>query len=90
MARIKYFGKVTKITKLRFAKILYIHTMSRKNMNLPYSISTERIFDRPFIYNKTFLNKLLQMLVAHIYTLLLAPFAFKLVNYLRHSETFES
>ena len=34
-----------------------------------------------------FEKKLLEKLVAHIFTLLLAPFASKLVNYSRHSET---
>ena len=33
-----------------------------------------------------FFNKLLQKLIAHILTLLLATFASKLINYSRHSE----
>ena len=51
-------------------------------------VSTERIFDsRPFMCKKTFLKKLLQKLVVHIFTLLLAHFASKSVNYSRHSES---
>ena len=54
----------------------------------PY-VCTERIFDsRPFTYNKILLKKLLKKLTAHILTLLLAPFASKLANYSRRSETF--
>ena len=53
----------------------------------PY-VCTERIFDsRPFMYNKMFLKKTPQKLVANIFTLLLAPFASKMVNYSKHSET---
>ena len=33
-------------------------------------------------YNKIFLKQLLYKFVVHIFTLLLAPFAFKLINYL--------
>ena len=49
----------------------------------PYAC-TERIFDsRPFMYYYViFLKKLF-----HIFTLLLAPFASKLANFWRHSET---
>ena len=32
-------------------------------------------------------KKILLKLVAHIFTLILAPFAFKMVNYVRHSES---
>ena len=56
----------------------------------PFSsyICTERIFDRPpFMYNKVFLSKLIQNLVANIFTLLLVPFASKLVNYSKRSES---
>ena len=55
----------------------------------PFStyVCTERFLDSPqFVYNKIFLKKLLQKLVAHIFTVLLAPFASKKVNYLRQSE----
>ena len=52
----------------------------------PY-VCTERIFDsRSFMYNNIFLKKLLEKLVAIIYTLLLAHFVFKLVNYSKLSE----
>ena len=52
---------------------------------------TERIFNsRPFVYKKIFLKKLLQKLLAHIFTLLLAPFASKLINHLRHSESLKN
>ena len=53
--------------------------------DLPYSI---RIFDsRLFTYNKIFKKKLLLKLIAHIFTLLLAPFAYKLVNKSQHIES---
>ena len=39
------------------------------------------------MYNKIFLKKLLQKIVVHIFTLLLAPFASKLVNFSRQSES---
>ena len=39
-----------------------------------------------FMNNKIFLNKHSQKLAAQIFTLLLAPFAFKLVNHSIHSE----
>ena len=39
------------------------------------------------MYNKIFLEKLLYKFVVHIFTLLLAPFVSKLVNYSRHSES---
>ena len=41
---------------------------------------------RPFMYSKTFLKKLLQNFVVHIFTLLLAPLTSKLVYISRHSE----
>ena len=40
-----------------------------------------------FLYNKIFLKKLLYKFVVHIFTLLLATFMSKLVNYSRHSES---
>ena len=50
-------------------------------------ICIERNFDsRPLMHNKNIFEKFLLKLVAHIFTLLLEPFAFKLVNYSRHSE----
>ena len=42
---------------------------------------------RPFVYNKIFLKKLLQMFEVQIFTLLLALFVPKLVNISRHSES---
>ena len=41
---------------------------------------------RPFMYNNNFLKTLLLKFVVHILTLLLAPFASKLVNYSNHSD----
>ena len=60
-----------------------------KSINLKKpSVCTEHIFDsRPFMYIKIFLKDLLQNIVVHIFTLLLAPFTPKLVNYSRHSES---
>ena len=49
----------------------------------PFStyVCTEWFFDSPqFVYNKIFLKKLLQKLVAHIFTILLAPDASKLIK----------
>ena len=51
-------------------------------------VCTERIFDsRLSMYNKSFLKKVLYKFVIHIFTLLLAPFASKSVNYSSHSES---
>jgi len=41
----------------------------------------------PYMYNKIFLKKLLFKFVDHVFTLLLTPFASKLVNYSRRSES---
>ena len=62
---------------------LKVCTMPRKNMNLPYYVCNERIFDS----RQNIFEKLLEKLVDHISTLLVAPFASKLVNLLRHSES---
>ena len=43
-----------------------------------------------FVYNKNFLTEILKKFVAYIFTLLLAPFAVKSVNYSRHSEPFKN
>ena len=52
------------------------------------SVCTERIFDsRMLLYNKIFLKKLSKKFIVLIFTLLLAPFAPKFVNYSRHSES---
>ena len=51
-------------------------------------VCNERIFDRPpFMYKKSIWKKLLWKFEAHIFTLLLAPFTSKLVNYSRHGES---
>ena len=51
-------------------------------------VCTEQLFDSwLFMYDKTILKKLINNLIAHIFTLLLAPFVFKLDNYSRHSES---
>ena len=39
------------------------------------------------MYNKIFFEKFLQKFVVHIFTILLAPFASKLVTYSRHSQS---
>ena len=58
---------------------------ANQNKNIQ-GISYKRIFASPqFVYNKIFLTKLSYKLVAQIFTLLLAPFASKLVNYSSHS-----
>ena len=59
----------------------------RFNQNKPSGayVCTERIFgSRLLMYNKIFWEKLFQKFVVYIFTLLLAPFASKLVNYWRH------
>ena len=68
----------------------YFHQKSKLGIVRPRSIRvytvctvcTERKIDRPqFVYNKIFLKKLLQKLVNHIFTLLVAPFASKQANF---------
>ena len=55
--------------------------LAKKWIYLTTYVCTERIFDSwLFMYHKTFLKKILRKLVAHIFTLLLAHFASKLVN----------
>ena len=80
-------------------KILYQVQKTRNRSTVdttrikPFStyVCTDRIFDSPpFMYNKIFLKKLLQKLLAPIFTLLLAPFASKLVNYWRHRESLKN
>ena len=65
--------------------------LPRKNMNLPYSIRTyvlnEFLTAKLLSTTKYFSKKLLKKLVTHNFMLLLAPFASKLVNYSRHSES---
>ena len=59
----------------------------------PFStyVYTEWIFDSPpFMYSKIFLKELLRKKVVHIFTLLLAPFASKLINYSRHSKSLKN
>jgi len=53
----------------------------------PFStyVGTEGNFDSPqFVYNKIFLKKLLMKIINHVFRLLLARFASKLVNYSRY------
>ena len=65
-----------------------IHCPAKTWIYLTPYVCTELMFEsRPFMYNKTFLKKILQKLAAHIFTLLMAPFTSKLVNYSRDSET---
>ena len=55
----------------------------------PFStyVCTERFFDSPqFVYNKIFLKKLLQKLVAHIFTLLLLPLRGETLNFRKNSK----
>ena len=60
----------------------FIQKLAKIRIYLTPYLCTERIFDsRPFMYDKIFLQKLFLKLVAHIFTLLLAPFASKLVNF---------
>ena len=64
-----------------------IQSVTIKHIYLTPYLCIEWSFDRrPFINNKMFKEKPSQKLVAHIFTLLLAPFAFKLVNHSSHSE----
>ena len=53
-----------------------------------YYVCIEWIFNRPlFMCNRIFFKKLQWKLVVHVFTLLLAPFTSKSVEFLRHSET---
>ena len=80
-------GGITSNTVAFCTNTIYSQKHESILLHSPY-VCTERIFDsRPFMYNKIFLLKILQELVAHIFTLLLPPFAFKLVNHSRRSET---
>ena len=88
------WGEVAR-KKLCFLRILFIKKVIQKLAKTWIYLTTyvcpERIFDsRPFMYNKILLKRLLQKLVAHIFTLLLAPFASKLVNYSRHGESLKN
>ena len=55
----------------------------------PY-VCIERIFDSHSCTAKYFWKKVLQKLVADIFTLLLTPFTLKLVNYSRHSDSLKN
>ena len=69
-------------------KMTYNASQKHESTLLTSYVYTERIFDSPpFLYNKMFLKELLHKLLAHIFTLLLTPFASKLVNQSRHSES---
>ena len=74
---------------------LFVCTETRKSKNLLYSI---HIRPNTYVPNdfltathsctaKYFWKKLCKKFVVHIFTLLLASFAFNLVNYSRHSES---
>ena len=79
---------------LKNFELIFKHTETRKTwIYLTPYVCTDRIFDsRPFNFmnNKIFLKKLLYKILAYIFTLLLAPFASKLVNYSRHSESLKN
>ena len=67
----------------------HIHTIPFQIKHPVHNIHVcnERFFDSPlFMYNTMFLRKLLLKFVAHFCTLLLAPFASKLVNQSRYSD----
>ena len=71
-----------------YSLISKLHCLAKTWIYLTPYVCNERIFDSwPFMYNKTFLKKILYKLVAHIFTLHLTPFASKLVNYSRLSES---
>ena len=57
------------------------------NIRMYYVLNEFSIADCSYMYNKIFLEKLLQKFVLHLFTLLLAPFTPKLVYYSRHSES---
>ena len=63
------------------------HTLTAKTWiyHTPY-VCTERMFDM----RKYFWKKLSLKLVAHIFTLLLAPFVYKLFNYSRHCDSLKN
>ena len=64
-----------------------LHGLAKTWIYLTPYVCNERIFNsRPFMYNNTLVKKLLYKLVAHIFTLLLAPFASKSAKFWRHSE----
>ena len=64
-------------------------TMPRKNKNLPYSIRMywTNFWQQTVHAHHNIFEKLWWMLVSHIFTLLLAPYASKLVCFWRHSES---
>ena len=73
-----------------------IHSQNKDRFNktasevkLTYVVCTERTFKkRPFMYNKIFKKNLLQKFAVHLFTLLLTPFAPKLVNWSRIIDQF--
>ena len=68
-------------SKLQKSAIL---KMPCKNINLPYFIHMYWTIFWLFMYS----TKVSKKLVTHIFTLLVTPFASKLVHYSRHSESF--
>ena len=64
-------------------------TLPRKNMNLPYSVRLYwASFWQPTVHvQQNIFEKILQKLVASIFTLILAPFTSKVINYSRRSES---
>ena len=87
----KIFSRVSHCDMFYWKTVIQLHgfTMPGKNMNLPYSIRMYWTnFWQPTVHvQQNIFEKLLYKLVAHIFTLLLAPFSSKFVNYSRYSET---
>ena len=76
--------------RIHISKLLKLQKLAKIRIYLTPcpQVCSEGIFDsRPFRCNKIFLKNLFKKFVDHIFTLLLAPFSSKLVNYSRHSES---
>ena len=88
----KFIGDLSSLP-LNFANISYgflniLQIQPKQTVRGMTYVCTERIFDsRLLMHNKISLEKLFLKFVVYIFTLLLAPFASKLVNYWRHSES---
>ena len=83
-------GSIFHVSSQKNTRSFWMHwtTLPTKIIHPRYYICTERFFASPqFVFNKLFLNKLLKKLVAYIFALLFGPFASKLVNYSRRSES---
>ena len=86
-----FLGGSVHLKSLSYSSKNFLHCPAKTWIYLTPYVCTERIFDsRPFMYNKVFLEKLLLKLVAHIFTLLLAPYASKLVIYLVEVELYNN